>query len=291
MKNKDSSKQMQKEAAKKTIREEVINYFKEKGTYDKYDKDGSLERRIEKGIGQVKKARGLDFHPNTLSEEDQDALSNKIIEVAKKHNIEPMKLEQLMMFESGGTLDPAKKSGTSSARGLIQFMPKTLKSLGSSTEEAINMTALEQMELVDQYFTKNLRTDKPTDNDVYMSILYPAAVGKDQQYVLFKEGTKEYKANKGLDKDNDGNVTKQEAGSSAYNIGAKKQEKRSLLQMAGERSQARFNAPAEQARAEQEDRQLQKQHEFNKKGMEERQKEIRLQDLIKQQQERLGGLY
>jgi hypothetical protein len=229
------------------LRQEVIDYFKKKGTYDKYLKDGSLERRIKKGIGQIKKARGLDFHPNNLSEKDQEALSNKIIEVAKKHNIEPSKLEQLMMFESGGTLDPTKKSGTSSARGLIQFMPKTLKSLGSSTEEAINMTALEQMELVDQYFTKNLRTDKPTANDVYMSILYPAAVGKDDQYVLFKEGTKEYKANKGLDKNNDGNITKQEAGNSAYNIGAKKQEKRSLLRNVGERQQEKWNQKANEA--------------------------------------------
>lgn len=44
-----------------------------------------------------------------------------------------------------------------------------------------------------------------------MVTLYPAAVGKSDNYVLFEVGDKTYEVNKGLDYNNDGKVTKEEA--------------------------------------------------------------------------------
>ena len=250
------------------IRQEVIDYFKKKGTYEKYKEDGSLARRIATGVQMAKKARGIKdkpkskFHPENLERKEQDLLSDKLVELSKKYNVEPYKLEQLMLFESGGTLDPTKKSGTSSARGLIQFMPNTLKELGSSTEEAIKMSASEQMNLVDKYFEKKLKgSESPTDSDLYMSILYPKAVNKDEGFVLFSEGSNAYEANKGLDKDNDGNITKKEASDKAYSIGAAFQNKKSLLKQVGERRQQEFNKQADIEASKQ-------QSEWNKEAME-----------------------
>ena len=42
-------------------------------------------------------------------------------------------------------------------------------------------------------------------------MLWPAAVGKPDDHVLFSAGTKTYDQNKGLDIDKDGKVTKSEA--------------------------------------------------------------------------------
>ena len=46
-----------------------------------------------------------------------------------------------------------------------------------------------------------------------MAILYPKAIGKGPDYVLFKSGTVAFAQNKGLDADKDGQVTAQEAAS------------------------------------------------------------------------------
>ena len=38
---------------KRNVRKEVEDYFKKKGTYEKYEKDGTLEERIQKGVRMV----------------------------------------------------------------------------------------------------------------------------------------------------------------------------------------------------------------------------------------------
>ena len=125
----------------------------------------------------------------------------------------------VMGFETGGTFDPAQKNAAGSgAVGLIQFMPATLKEWGVTTEQAAKMTRVEQLELVAKHLK---RWTRPGDDfrDVYMSILFPVAAGKPNDYVLFTKGTKEkpnirYDQNIGLDKNKDGTITKEEAASS-----------------------------------------------------------------------------
>ena len=132
----------------------------------------------------------------------------------------------VMGFETGGTYDPAEynkgpdgtKESGSGAVGLIQFMPATLKEWGVTTEQAAKMTRVEQLGLVKKHLK---RWTRPGDDfrDVYMSILFPVAAGKPNDYVLFTKGTKEkpnirYDQNIGLDKNKDGTITKEEAASS-----------------------------------------------------------------------------
>jgi len=50
-----------------------------------------------------------------------------------------------------------------------------------------------------------------TLEDLYMAILWPAAVGKEPGYVLFRDGTLAYTQNDGLDVNKNGQITKQEA--------------------------------------------------------------------------------
>lgn len=51
------TKVARKPASKPTLRDRVIQYFKKKGVYNKYAKDGSLTRRIAKGIKMAQEAK------------------------------------------------------------------------------------------------------------------------------------------------------------------------------------------------------------------------------------------
>lgn len=115
-----------------------------------------------------------------------------------------------MAFESAYSFDPAKRNPGSSATGLIQFMAATAKSLGTTTDALAAMTAVEQLDYVRTYF-KPYAGRMRSLSDVYMAILWPAAIGKPNDWPLFTAPSSAYAANKGLDFDGDGRVTKAEA--------------------------------------------------------------------------------
>ena len=71
------------------------------------------------------------------------------------------------------------------------------------------MTAEQQLDYVAKYF--KLYPEVRTLEDIYMAILWPRAIGKPNDYVLFEKPSKTYDQNKGLDADRDGRVTKLEA--------------------------------------------------------------------------------
>ena len=89
-------------------------------------------------------------------------------------------------------------------------MPSTAKSLGTTTAKLRKMTALKQLDYVEAYFSPYRGKLKDLD-DLYMAILWPRAVAKPASYVLFANPQGPYRANRGLDANNDGSVTKAEA--------------------------------------------------------------------------------
>lgn len=124
-------------------------------------------------------------------------------------------LMSCIAFESGESFSPSiKNAAGSGAVGLIQFMPQTAALLGTSTEALAAMTAEDQLDYVARYFRH--WTGKLNNlADVYMVILWPAAVGQSDYYVLFDrddpDHPKRYVQNRGLDFNGDGKITKQEA--------------------------------------------------------------------------------
>jgi hypothetical protein len=72
------------------------------------------------------------------------------------------------------------------------------------------MSAVDQMDYVEKYFDP-YKNRLETIEDVYMAILWPAAIGKANSFVLFGKPSAQYDRNSGLDTDKDGNVTKEEA--------------------------------------------------------------------------------
>jgi hypothetical protein len=118
-----------------------------------------------------------------------------------------------MAWESGETFSPAVKNmAGSGATGLIQFMPATAKGLGTSVEALARLTAIEQLEWVERYFRP--WTGKLSSlADLYMAILWPAAVGKPLDHVLWDRSSRPttYRQNAGLDSNRDARITKREA--------------------------------------------------------------------------------
>ena len=115
-------------------------------------------------------------------------------------------------WESGRTFSPdIKNMAGSGATGLIQFMPATATSLGTTTSALAEMPAEDQLNYVYKYF-RPFKGRLQNLGDVYMAILWPAAVGKPDSYVLWEKGSRPttYRQNAGLDVDSDGRITRAE---------------------------------------------------------------------------------
>lgn len=131
--------------------------------------------------------------------DDIDALAL----ISDKYGLPFRWLVNLINFESGGTFNPAIKNPTSSASGLIQFMAETAKGLGTTTAALRAMTFQQQLKYVDKYLAnvlnKYLKDGKVKTTfsqlDLFMTIFYPAAIGKGAGY-QFSEKVR--KANPGI---------------------------------------------------------------------------------------------
>lgn len=137
----------------------------------------------------------------------------KVITICGELGVDPNYMMACMAFETGASqrFSPAARNlAGSSGTGLIQFMAATAKGLGTTVEQLAKMTQIDQLDYVRAYFLPYKGRLK-TLPDVYMAILYPAGIGKADDWALFKAGTLAYKQNRGLDKNGDGQVTKAEA--------------------------------------------------------------------------------
>jgi hypothetical protein len=135
------------------------------------------------------------------------AFKNKVVQISGEIGVNPSFLMACMAFETGESFSPSIKNGAGSgATGLIQFMPSTARSLGTSTDALAGMSAVQQLDYVKKYF-QPYRNKLKTLEDVYLAILYPAAIGKDPNSTLFAQGTKTYSQNSGFDSNRDGKIT------------------------------------------------------------------------------------
>ena len=135
-----------------------------------------------------------------------EGVQSKIGEIATKHGFSADELIKLIKFETGGSFDPSQKSGASSAVGLIQFMPETIKGLNKEldSEKVAAMTILEQLELVDAYFASQPNSVKGSHPYLQVATPRAATIGPDE--ILYKKDSKEAKANKSWQNEN-GDVT------------------------------------------------------------------------------------
>jgi hypothetical protein len=135
--------------------------------------------------------------------------------IADTLTLNPDDLMSCMAWESGRTFSASVKNmAGSGATGLIQFMPTTAKTLGTTTADLAKLSAEDQLNWVYRYF-RPYAGKLNSLGDVYMAILWPGAVGKPDDEPLFTDGAA-YRQNAGLDANKDHIVTKAEAAGKVY---------------------------------------------------------------------------
>jgi transglycosylase-like protein with SLT domain len=154
------------------------------------------------------------------------SFDERVAAVAERVGVRKDDLLAIMRFESG--LRPDALNPASHAVGLIQFLPRTaadLLGLPSTRDgEALAvqtfhaMSADEQLDYVEAYFERVLGgRGAPTLRDAYMAVLYPAAVGRGDAFVVARSDAESasaravYAQNARLDADADGVLTAGEA--------------------------------------------------------------------------------
>jgi peptidoglycan hydrolase-like protein with peptidoglycan-binding domain len=142
------------------------------------------------------------------------AFRARVRQIAARFAVDPGDLMSVMAFESGETFSPAIRNKLSGATGLIQFMPTTARSLGTTTDALAAMTAEAQLDYVERYFARQKQPLR-TLEDLYMAVLWPPAIGQPNATPIFLRGDARtgvaYDQNRGLDSNNDGRITKAEA--------------------------------------------------------------------------------
>lgn len=133
------------------------------------------------------------------------SFEKRVREVSATLGIRPEWLMTVMYAES--RVNHLTVNQASGATGLIQFLPSTAASLGTSTAALRGMTPVQQLDYVLKYLVK-YKGRMTSVYETYFAVFYPAALGKSSSYVLFSRGTAAYTNNAPLDVDRDGRVTK-----------------------------------------------------------------------------------
>lgn len=141
-------------------------------------------------------------------ENTTQAFRDKTANIAQSLNMDPNYLMAIMSFES--SLNPQAVNENTHATGLIQFMPKTAQRLGTTTDALRRMSGEQQLDYVYKYFAP-YKGKLGTLEDAYMAVLYPSAMGKGPDHVLFSSPSDAYRFNDSLDSNHDGKITVAEA--------------------------------------------------------------------------------
>lgn len=198
---------------------------------DRFQTNERTARSLRRAMGETRNApvRGTFSQyrgPVQLPDEVKNDVHfmNGVNYLSEKYKVSSEDLLRIFSFETGGTFSPAQKNAMGSgATGLIQFMPATARGLGTTTEALANMSRVEQLQYVDKYL-EGKGIEGGSFDDLYMAILFPVAVGKADNFVLFGQGatvpgygpgSAAYSQNSGLDINNDGSITKAEAAAKA----------------------------------------------------------------------------
>lgn len=137
----------------------------------------------------------------------------RVRQMGKNLNLNPDWLMAVMGFETGYTFDPGQPNlAGGGATGLIQFLPSTAVSLGTTTTALRRMTAVEQLDWVEKYYS-HYASRIVNLGDCYMAVLNPIAIGTADSTVMWQSTgptAPQYNANANLDVNRDGTITRGE---------------------------------------------------------------------------------
>jgi len=105
----------------------------------------------------------------------------KVRDISTVLGVDPNWLMHVMWSES--RLNPQAVNPITGATGLIQFMPATAASLGTSLEALKNMSNVQQLDYVLKYL-KPYRFKIQSYIDLYFAVFFPLAIGKPLAWVF-----------------------------------------------------------------------------------------------------------
>lgn len=114
-------------------------------------------------------------------EKVDQAFIDKLVEVSSDLLIRPEWLMVVIAIETAKTFRSDIQNPSTKATGLIQFMPRTAKVLGTTVDELKKMSRISQLDYVLEYLSP-YKGKMNSFEDVYLSVFYPAAVGKPSNY-------------------------------------------------------------------------------------------------------------
>jgi hypothetical protein len=160
---------------------------------------GNSGQNAARGQYNLSRASG-DLRESGLNEEAD--FMEGVEKVSAKFGIDKEDLLAVMRAESG--LRATAVNPTSGATGLIQFMPDTARNLGTTVEQLRAMTRAEQMTYVEKYFDSVRLPRGASGGRIYTAVFLPGRVNRN---VLTDSSEIYYRANIGLDINNDGRIT------------------------------------------------------------------------------------
>ena len=171
------------------------------------------------------------------------AFLDKVKNICGALSVNYMDMLAVMNLESARTFDPWIRNSLGYT-GLIQFGTAAAKTLGTSTDALRQLNRIDQCDWVLRYF-QYWKQVKGVGNlrlvDMYLTVLWPAGVGRPDDYVIFPRGSAQYRANSGFDTQTVGYIT---VGMVADSISSHLLEVKQALANAG------FTTPLQQAPAE-----------------------------------------
>lgn len=133
-----------------------------------------------------------------------DDFQTELIAQAMESDLDPEKMGIVIGPESGG--NPAATSSTGHT-GIIQLSEENAKALGTSTAELRKMTAAEQLPYAIRYLQMHGITSESPPEAYAMAVAAPKFIGTPDSTVVYKKGSKEWKANKPWRPDDGGDIT------------------------------------------------------------------------------------
>lgn len=175
-------------------------------------------------VNHYKRNHNIPFYDLPWSKSVSPEFINRIYELAEERGYDKEWCHWLMScmhFETGGTFSSTIQNGAGAYYfGLIQFGTAAAKDLGTTVEELIKLTPVEQLSWVFSYFDLwRARGKKYVQlEDLYLTIFYPAAVGKNADTVIFNDGSVGFRQNNGFDFNKDGSITVGEICNRIYKV-------------------------------------------------------------------------
>tara|TARA_R110000851_G_scaffold117849_6_gene244885 strand:+ start:7124 stop:9397 length:2274 start_codon:yes stop_codon:yes gene_type:complete len=167
---------------------------------------------ITKGTNLTKKQKA-DNRALFLKE---PGVNDKINSIATSMGVSSEEILHAIEKETAGSYSPSQKNlAGGSAVGLIQFVGtgtdkgkggKTVNGTFYKSSELEDMTALEQLDVVEGYFIENFQKKGGKPGQIYNSIAAPSSVGKPGDKVIYAAGSAAAKQNPGW-QNPDGSVT------------------------------------------------------------------------------------